>query len=190
MYLIILPLILNLDFVIEKWLHIVPQYVVTFCKLSLINLLIDSVSAPLGIAVQATGKIRVYQIWYSLLSLLVLPCAYLFTLLGISPTFVFAMWVVINTIIYIWKVVYVLGLVQIAILSYLKEVSARIGLILTISLPLVLLGTSAVRFEGWSALFYSSLISILITFSTIIVVGLKKDERNLIVSFIKNKIHK
>ncbi|MDB4366659.1 MATE family efflux transporter, partial [Akkermansiaceae bacterium] len=56
-----LPILMETESVLTYWLGIVPEYTVLFCRLVLINSLIDCISGPLMSATQATGKIKAYQ---------------------------------------------------------------------------------------------------------------------------------
>lgn len=67
LFIIALPLYLCMPFVLKVWLDIVPEYTVVFCRWMLVFVLIDAVSAPLWISVQAIGKIRSYQLLMSAL---------------------------------------------------------------------------------------------------------------------------
>ena len=69
----------------ELWLENVPEYTVIFCKLILVNALIDAVSGPLSTSAQATGKIKLYQFIVGSVLLLNLPIAYLVLYWGGSP---------------------------------------------------------------------------------------------------------
>src|SRR5690606_12012639 len=62
LFFITVPLVVNIDFVLELWLKNPPQYSGVFVQLALFNLLIDSISGPLMMGAQATGRIKWYQI--------------------------------------------------------------------------------------------------------------------------------
>lgn len=80
-----LPVILKTEFILELWLKIVPDYTVIFVKLVIVNILIDSISAPLMTAAQATGKIRLYQAVVGGILLLNLPLSYILLSSGHEP---------------------------------------------------------------------------------------------------------
>lgn len=81
------PIILSIDPILEFWLTDVPQYTRQFAILMLINGLISVSGTSLGGAIQATGKIRVNQIFSSAFILLTLPLTYLLFKLGYPPYF-------------------------------------------------------------------------------------------------------
>ena len=85
LYLLIVPLLYRIEYIMELWLENVPEYTVIFCKLILVNALIDAVSGPLSTSAQATGKIKLYQFIVGSVLLLNLPIAYLVLYWGGSP---------------------------------------------------------------------------------------------------------
>lgn len=89
MLIVLLPLIFNLDYILYIWLGDVPQYVSIFTKLLLFETLIDSFSAPMSAANQATGKIKLYQFAISMATILNLPFSYIILKLGYEVQYVF-----------------------------------------------------------------------------------------------------
>src|SRR5690606_26664585 len=63
MLVLVAPLLLNLEYVMNLWLKEVPPYAIEFIRLALISSLIGTVSNPLMTGAQATGKIKWYQIF-------------------------------------------------------------------------------------------------------------------------------
>lgn len=80
-----IPILLNLENLLTIWLGIVPEYTIEFVTLSVYLGLIYSVSSCVTIAIQATGKIKVFQIGIFILLLSELPIAYYFLEIGLPP---------------------------------------------------------------------------------------------------------
>ena len=83
--LISIPVIINVDYILELWLGTVPEYTSYFLILSLILGLLYAISKTVTIALQATGNIKIFQIGISLLMLSELPIAYLLLRFGYPP---------------------------------------------------------------------------------------------------------
>lgn len=83
--LISIPVINNVDYILQLWLGVVPEYTSYFLILSLITGLLYAVSGSVTIALQATGKIKTFQIGICILMLLEFPLAYLLLYLGYPP---------------------------------------------------------------------------------------------------------
>lgn len=58
---IIIPIIYNVDIVLELWLGKVPEYTNDFVSIMLIITLISTLSNPLVISIQATGDIKNFR---------------------------------------------------------------------------------------------------------------------------------
>lgn len=80
-----IPVMINLDYLLSIWLDTVPLYTSQFLFFSLVVALINSIVTPLTTAMQATGKIKVFQIVISLIMVFELPMTYIILKLGFAP---------------------------------------------------------------------------------------------------------
>jgi O-antigen/teichoic acid export membrane protein len=89
-----IPIIIELQYILNLWLDgTIPEYTEVFTILVLVNMLLGSLNMPISQTVQATGKIRKYQVIRSILVTATLPIAWLFLSLGYSPPTIF--WITI-----------------------------------------------------------------------------------------------
>ena len=72
------PVMFNAQFLLELWLGKVPEFASEFVVLNLIYLLLETLSAPMWMTIQATGKIRNYQIVISSVIFLNIIISYFF----------------------------------------------------------------------------------------------------------------
>lgn len=79
---IIIPFYIRAPYILELWLGDVPDYTLLFLRLVLIMLLIDSMANPLVVAMQATGRIRNFQLVISLVMICNLPISYIVLKMG------------------------------------------------------------------------------------------------------------
>ena len=77
LFLLTFPIIVVMDDILKLWLTEVPSYTGIFSKLILIITLCESFAYVIGTAIQATGKIRTYQIIVGFTLLSNLPISYL-----------------------------------------------------------------------------------------------------------------
>ena len=82
---IAIPVMINLDYLLKLWLGTVPKYTSEFLFLALVVALINSMAQPLVTALQATGKIKVFQISICIIMLCELPLAYIILYFGGKP---------------------------------------------------------------------------------------------------------
>lgn len=79
------PFMVNLDYLLSLWLGTVPPYTTEFLFLALIAALINSMATPLVTAMQATGRIRNFQIIICIIMMCELPLTYIILKLGYKP---------------------------------------------------------------------------------------------------------
>lgn len=121
MYIFILPLILEMEFVLKVWLGIVPEGAVLFTILTLIDALIDSVSYPLMTAAQATGKIRLYQAVVGGIQLMNLPVALIAILSG-SPAYgVFIIAIILTIISFFARILILTKIMDFSGVEFIKK---------------------------------------------------------------------
>lgn len=86
---LMLPLMLEIDFVLGIWLKQVPEYTNVFVCFMLCISMIDAISNPFMTASAATGKVKVYQSVVGGILLMIVPIAYITLRLGAEPYAVF-----------------------------------------------------------------------------------------------------
>jgi Na+-driven multidrug efflux pump len=74
-----LPILLEINQVLKIWLKTVPEFTPVFTVLIILIGLIICFSGPMKTAVQATGRIKRYQIVIGTLQLIILPISYIFS---------------------------------------------------------------------------------------------------------------
>jgi O-antigen/teichoic acid export membrane protein len=79
---LVIPFILELPFILKIWLELVPDFTYVFCVIILINSLLGQLSTGLKTAVQAVGKIKLYQAVMGSTILLTLPIAFFLLSMG------------------------------------------------------------------------------------------------------------
>lgn len=149
--LFIVPIFLEMDFIINIWLKEVPEYTVMFCRLVLIICLLQQPASGLMAAITSVGNIRRYQIVTGTFQLFNLPIAYILIKTGLPPYFVLVGSIfleLINTGLVIWFAHKLAGLpMKDYVLNTL--IKSLLVVILTASLALTLrtlLNESFVRF--------------------------------------------
>lgn len=188
MLVVCLPLLLETSSVIYFWLGQIPENVVCFTKLMILITVVDSMAHPLMTLVQASAKLKLYQIIVSSLILLNIPISYLFLLQGFSPNIVFIVSLSISVVCFFVRIFYVASFMEFPCWSYIKNVFFKALFIAGISAALPLI----VKFQisNWeNDILRFLLVVITAFFSASFVVwkiGMSKEER----SFIKKMVAK
>ena len=101
----VIPIFIEMNFVINIWLKEVPENTIMFCKLILIVCLLQQPAAGLMAAITAVGDIKNYQLVTGSFQFLNLPVAYVLIKAGLPAYFVLVGAIFlefINTSLVIW----------------------------------------------------------------------------------------
>lgn len=184
-----LPIILETKYILDLWLGQIPEYTILFTRLVIINSLIESFTYVIGATVQATGRIKIYQIIVGGLLLLNLPVSYLFLKLGYLPYVVFFIAILLSTISILIRIVILGSLIRMSIKIFLVHV---LGVSILVSLLSIILPgwIYHVMNEGFVRVLCVIVSSICSTLLCIWFIGLNRNEKvfiksNVIKKFIK-----
>lgn len=183
LWLIVLPLSLNLETILTLWLKNVPEYSVVFVQLILICSLVDCMTYPIAVAVQASGNIKFYQIIISCFIFANLPLSILFLFWGMSPYSVLFIRFFLCLFILVFRVLYLNFQQSFSVKNYIFQVLLRCAVIVAISFFITKLLTS--HFSGLGYFICSCLFSV---FSIIVLsfpILFTPEERKYVFSFIR-----
>ena len=117
-----IPLILEIEYVLDLWLVQPPVYASGMTSLILCAFIIDRLTVGQMLAVSARGKIAGYQIMLGGFLLLTLPVAWLFLHLGLGPISVCWAYLITMSLCSIGRVFWAKRLVQFLPSIWIKEV--------------------------------------------------------------------
>lgn len=103
---LVVPILLNTEYILTLWLKILPEYAVEFTQLILVISLIDALSGPFWMSANAVGNIRNYQIGLSFINLLILPFAYIVLYFGFSPYIVIVVRLGMSFLAFVYRFLY------------------------------------------------------------------------------------
>ena len=179
LFCIILPLSIEARTVLQLWLGEVPEYTVKFTILTLFARLIDTLSNPIGIANNATGSIKVYQIIEGGTLLLIVPVSYILLKRGNGPISVFWVQLIIMYAVQVVRLFLVCHKIEMSIITYCNRILVKI-LPVAVCSPIL---PCALRYFMSENLLSSIIIIMVSVFSVIIfsyLIGLEKEERQFI----------
>lgn len=188
LFMLSLPIFFYCDFILSIWLNEVPEYSDIFIKLSLAVLLLDAISAPLCISIQAIGNIRNYQIIISLIILLTLPLGYYCLYMGLPSSFVFIAHIFTNILALCFRLYYLYKKIQFPLLRYFREVVIRIFFVSIFAFSIIYMVSKL--YASWSGLLLTGCASLLIMMILVYTIGSSSKERVFLNNIIKRKIFK
>ena len=184
-WLIGLPVLFTTPIIFDIWLNQIPEHSVSFTRIIIIYLLIDALNGPLWTSVNATGKIKKYQILMSFILILNLPVGYIMLYLGYPPEFIWISRVFFNIVAMIARLIYLKKILIFPLQQYTKTVLFPLSIVVIGSLFVsILINDNSNSISNFILITCCS--SITITILSFYLV-LTKHEREQVVSLIKSK---
>lgn len=164
LFFIVLPVLLETDFLLTIWLKTVPNDTVIFVHIMIYISLIYTTANPCVIANQATGKVKVYQAVVGGILLTILPISYMVLKLGAPAYSVFIVHFCIESVAQFSRMYMLRRLIKLPVRQYL--INIYIPIIVMVSVSIILPVFIRMQFEeGW-------LRFIVVGFTCVVSVGL------------------
>lgn len=188
MMLLVIPIAVNINYILNLWLIDVPAYTAAFVVLTLLYSLIDCFCSPLMTGILANGNIKKYEIQLTVIYIVNFIIIYTILGMGSSPEWVFALAILFK------------GFVVIALIWNGKNMyylRPRLFLYKAIFKP-ILICIICFSFALWLKIdfghtfvnfLFSAGVSFFFSLGLVWLVGLESTERCEIMKVIKNKIH-
>lgn len=184
--LFIVPIVLNMDFVLHLWLKEVPNFAVVFCQIRLIDhLFAYTLSGLLAPAISASGKIKYFIIVDSILVLMNFVLCYIFFELGFSPVAVPIVYIITNFARIISINLFAKRLIHLSVRKFCKKTLSCQLIIALISFPLPI--WLYFNINNSIDLFFASTLSFLFLFlPSAYFLGMENNEKILLKDKIKS----
>lgn len=185
---IVCPIIFNMHFILKLWLGNVPEYATEFCILMLVYALLESLSAPMWMTIQATGNIRTYQLVISSVIFMNILLSFIFLKMGFPPIVVLKIKCCLDLVYLIIRLLFIRKMVQFSICLFFRNVIFRLILIVLVSV-LVTYVFSLLFLDNWKRLLFVCMSFIMIYFPVVYFIGLERKEKDLLINLVMNKIY-
>lgn len=164
LYCMVLPIIIESKEILKIWLKDVPENAVLFTNLTLVVLLIDPLCDPIDRSIQATGKIRTYQVVEGGLLLLIVPISYFILKQGGEPYSVFVVQIIVAYIVQIVRLFIVCPQIKMSKRVYFKRVLFRVALVAIASsvIPLIIYNLLPQTLFSFLLVVITSVISVMV----------------------------
>ena len=188
LYAIILPLTLEVEFVLKLWLGSVGEYMVLFTRLILIYCLVLALSNPITIIMQAAKKVKLYHGVVDSFVLLTLPLSYLFFKFGCPPESTLIISIVILIIAHAIRIWTLTQVVTFSVKDYFLKFIFPALIVVVLSIIPALFIQSLIQHE-WMQFLTVCFVSFLCIGLCGYYIVLSSTERSQLVSIILKKIH-
>lgn len=186
-----LPILFETDTILSIWLKNPPEYSTLFVQLIIINSLLEVLNYPLVNAIQATGKIKTYQLVVSGCYLLNLPISYILLKKGFPPESTMYVNIILLFACFVPRLIICRRVVGLSIREYMNKVVSRVIFVSITSFFISFIIKNYFIFNVQLVSFALNIIFI-VTATLVIscLIGLTKDERRSVIRLIKGKIKK
>jgi O-antigen/teichoic acid export membrane protein len=182
-----IPIFMETDIILKLWLRVVPEYANILTRLVIVLSLVECFIYTLGTSIQATGKIKYYQIIVSGTILLNFPVTYLLYKIGGEPWTALVVSIILSIITVFARLILTKVYLNISIGEYLKKVLLVSGTVLIASILFPL--TVYLYFnQGFIRLIAVVVISLISSVTSIYLFGLQQSEKYKIRIYIKSVI--
>lgn len=183
MWILALPMFLEMDFIFELWLNQVPEGVVLFTRLSLVESLIMAISLPLTTAARAPGKMMTYELTLGTIQLLIFPASWIVLACGCAPWTVYVVAIVANLLMLVVRLFLVHRLILLPIRKFFYRVIMPVFLVMLFSaIPVCYL--KSILPSGLITCCLVGMISLLISALCMFSIGFSKVERKKLIDII------
>lgn len=186
LYVISVPIMLNIDELLVFWLGVVPDYSVTFCKLLIWYSYLESLGMPLVIAIMATGENKYYQIYVSLALSLNIILTWLFLSACYSPEWIFYNKIGLSFLVISIRMLFAKRQAGIRYQDFIRLAISPVVKIITLTQPLYFLANVYVSNSSFSIMILLTLVLLIWIVFCVYRFGFTFGER----TFLKNLIIK
>lgn len=186
---LLVPIFLEIDFVLKVWLGEYPAYAPIFLRIILLQSVVQTMTRPVVMMIHAVGKMKLVNLTAGGALLMILPVSYVFLKLDASPVTVFMVNVIPWFLETFFELLCLKKYIGLSPLAFYKSVYGRvfpIGILMFI-LP------SLTYWEmegGWMRFFAVCIVSVLSSSVLIYSLGLNKAMRTFVVNKFKTIILK
>ncbi|WP_198330402.1 lipopolysaccharide biosynthesis protein [Psychrobacter cibarius] len=133
MWVFALPMILEMNTILNIWLKTPPPEALLFTQLALVESLILSISLPIATAARAPGKMKLYELSLGSIQILIFVFSWLVLKLGYSASSVFVVAIVANLSMFQVRLIIVNRLIDLPLAPYYKVVLIPVMLVILLS---------------------------------------------------------
>ena len=194
LYVISLPILLEIDFILNIWLIDYPAETSLFTRLVILISLVYTTANPCCIANQSTGNVKRFQTVEGGVLLTIVPISYLVLKLGYPAYSVFLVHLLVECVAQVARIYLLKKQIDLPACDFIRKIYVPIIRVIAVSIIIPLYLEFKLDF-GWLKFILITIASIISTMTSVFFWGLTDQERNfvkdkiiIIISSMKNKI--
>ncbi|HUH36142.1 MAG TPA: MATE family efflux transporter [Moheibacter sp.] len=189
MLILVVPFLVNIDYIMHLWLKEVPPYAIDFIRLALICTLIETISNPLMSGAQATGKIKWYQIIIGSFIFMTFPVVYIVFKITNNPIDLYWVFIGNSLIALVFRLFFLRKMMSLKLKDFFKKVIFPLCWVSVLVFIIAEFEFISKADNFYNLLFNIGILVTIILF-VIIILGTTKGERMKGIQFLKSKLLK
>ena len=133
LFLFALPIVLEIDTILELWLCEVPEHTAMFCRIMFGVIMMETMFNSIMVGVSAHGDIKKYQLLVSTVLLTILPISYITLVLGLGPESVFVVYFIVEFFACLTRLWIAREKIQISVRHFFTHVALVVTYVMTAS---------------------------------------------------------
>lgn len=189
MFLLVLPIILGAEQILDLWLVDVPKYTVLFVQLILLMSLCDCIGRTGYTACMATGRLKKYSLVIGSIGIFEFPLAWIAFSLGAQPQYAYYIYVIVKIAVLIARMYLMEEMVHLKVRMFVTNVILPILLttLVAIVIPVML---NVVMEPSLVRLFVVTIVAVLCVAVSALFLGMTSGERDVIKRMVFGKFMK
>lgn len=184
MFILVIPILYNAEYILQLWLGTVPAFTVEFVRIALIYTLIETLSNPLMTGAQATGKIKWYQIVIGTTIFLTLPISWVVLKITQIPYHLFWVLVINSAITLFLRILFLRRMIGLNVKRYFNQVILRV-LIVTLPITVLISTIPLTKASGVFSLLIQTVGISSIILGAILLLGTNQKERKFFIQILR-----
>lgn len=185
--LVVFPLYVEIELVLQIWLGTVPEYTVSFCRVMLIAIYVSATSGGLMRLKDAMGKIKWFMIVFSFFHLVTLPIGFVLLKLGYPAVSILILFVVADAICRLCQLALMKIIYDYDVLSFCKEAYIK-PLVIVALMVLYIVGYSQIELNGAWVHLLGMLVTGIVGLVMIWTIGITNSEKKVCLDYVKKII--
>lgn len=169
----VIPLFFECGELLSFWLGNVPNYAKEFCNFMVMICVVDALSGPLWMSVYATGKIKKYQIFISIILFLNFPVTAICMYIGLSPVWALIVRLIVTIGGYSYRLFFMSTQLKMPLKNYLTSVVKPCFNVFVLAVILA----SGLHYTVHIHTVPMTIFLVLLTCMVVVAIGLKRSER-------------
>ena len=186
---IYVPVMIEMTYLFETWLKVVPKFTIIFCYLLLCRNLIEQLYITLATSISAVGDITQYQAVHSIITLLPLPICYVLFQYGTPPHTLYIVFLIYSVVVFLVTIFYAKKIFGLDVGVFARDVVIRGLTVLALSVIITLVPHLLME-KGLLRLVVVGIVATIAMFVLYWVIGLSSGEQSVARSVMNSARHR